>query len=154
MPDSLGASGKESTCQYRGCKRHGFSPWVRKIPGSRKWKPAPVFLPRKSHGQRSLAGYGPWDCEELDMIEHTHTNTHTEYCFLTYGPFSDFTKHSINIFYSKSKKKRKCFLLQDPASHIPLSFPVSFNSLIWNSPLVFLCLLWHWYFWRIMPVIL
>ena len=47
-------SGKESAYQYR---RHGFSPWVRKIPWSRKWPPAPVFLPGKSHGQRSLAGY-------------------------------------------------------------------------------------------------
>ena len=26
----------------------------------RKWQPTPVFLPRESHGQRSLAGYGPW----------------------------------------------------------------------------------------------
>ena len=26
----------------------------------RKWHPAPVFLPGKSHGQRSLAGYSPW----------------------------------------------------------------------------------------------
>ena len=36
---------------------------------------APVFLPGKSHGQRSLAGvhgipYSPWGCKELDMIEH------------------------------------------------------------------------------------
>ena len=27
----------------------------------RKWQPTPVFLPGKSHGQRSLAGYSPWD---------------------------------------------------------------------------------------------
>ena len=26
----------------------------------RKWQPTPVFLPRESHGQRSLAGYSPW----------------------------------------------------------------------------------------------
>ena len=26
----------------------------------KKWQPTPVFLPRKSHGQRSLAGYSPW----------------------------------------------------------------------------------------------
>ena len=31
-------------------------PWVRKIPWRRKWQPTPVFLPGKSHGQRSLAG--------------------------------------------------------------------------------------------------
>jgi len=24
------------------------------------WLPAPVFLPRESHGQRSLEGYSPW----------------------------------------------------------------------------------------------
>ena len=27
----------------------------------RQWQPTPVFLPGKSHGQRLLAGYGPWD---------------------------------------------------------------------------------------------
>ena len=139
MSDSLGANGKESACQCRRCKRQGFSPWVRKIPWNRTWKPTPVFLPKKSHGWRSLAGYSPQECEELDMAEHTHT--YTEYCFLTYGPFSDFTKHPINIFYSKSKKKKKSFLLQDQGSHIPLSFLVSFNSLIWSCPSVFLCLL-------------
>ena len=29
------ASGKEPTCQCRRCKRHGFDPWVRKIPWRR-----------------------------------------------------------------------------------------------------------------------
>ena len=28
-------------------------------------------------GQRSLAGYRPWSCKELDITEHTHTHTHT-----------------------------------------------------------------------------
>ena len=42
------------------CKRVGFDPWVRKIPWRRKWQPTPVFLPGKSHGQRSLVGYSPW----------------------------------------------------------------------------------------------
>ena len=27
-----------------GDKGHGFNPWVRKIPGRRKWQPTPVFL--------------------------------------------------------------------------------------------------------------
>ena len=52
-----GASGKEPACQYRRLKRHGFSPWVRKIPWRRVWQPTPVFLPGESHGQRSLVGY-------------------------------------------------------------------------------------------------
>ena len=37
-----------------------FDPWVRKISWRRKWQPTPVFLPGKSHGQRSLADYSPW----------------------------------------------------------------------------------------------
>ena len=31
--------------------------------------PTPVFLPGKSHGQRSLVGYSPWGHEELDTTE-------------------------------------------------------------------------------------
>ena len=34
-----------------------------------------VYLPGKSLGQRSLAGYRPWGCKNLDMTEHTHTHT-------------------------------------------------------------------------------
>ena len=30
------------------------------LPWRRKWQPTPVFLPGKSHGERSLAGYSPW----------------------------------------------------------------------------------------------
>ena len=30
----------------------------------------PVYLPGKSHGQRSLVGYSPWGHKELDMTEH------------------------------------------------------------------------------------
>ena len=54
-----GASGKEPACQSRRCKRRGFHPWVGKIPWRRAWQPTPVFLPGKSHGQRSLGGYDP-----------------------------------------------------------------------------------------------
>ena len=46
-----------------------FSPWVEKIPRRRKWQPTPVFLPGKSLGQRSMAGYSPWRGKELDTTE-------------------------------------------------------------------------------------
>ena len=62
-------SGKESACQCRRRRRYRFDPWVGKIVWRRKWQPAPVFLPGKSHGQRSLAGYSPWACKESDMTE-------------------------------------------------------------------------------------
>ena len=50
-------SGKESTCQ---CRHHGFNLWVETVPWRRKLATIPVFLPGKSHGQKSLAGYSPW----------------------------------------------------------------------------------------------
>ena len=49
-------SGKESSCQCRTCRRHRIDPWVRTIPWGKKWQSTPVFLPGKSHRQRSLAG--------------------------------------------------------------------------------------------------
>ena len=33
------------------------------------WQPTPVFLPGKSHGQRGLAGYSRWGCQESDTTE-------------------------------------------------------------------------------------
>ena len=65
-PLSLWLSGKESTCQCRRCE---FNPWVRKIPWRMEWQPTPVFLPGKSHGQRSLEDYSPWG----RVTEHTLT---------------------------------------------------------------------------------
>ena len=46
-------------------RRCGFHPWVRKIPWRRKWQTTPVFLPAKSHGQRSFMGFSPWGRKEL-----------------------------------------------------------------------------------------
>ena len=57
-------SAKESACQSRRCKGCGFDPWVGKIPWRRAWQPTSVFLPGKSHGQRSLGGYSPWGHKE------------------------------------------------------------------------------------------
>ena len=66
---SLGASDKEPACQRRRCKRHGFDPWVRKIPQRRVWQLTSVFLPGESHGQRSLVGYSPQGCKESNTTE-------------------------------------------------------------------------------------
>ena len=68
-----------------------------KIPGRRKWQPTPVFLPGKSRGQRSLAGYSPWGLKESDLTEQLST------CF------TDITSHqkrntfsSLNQIYKLS----------------------------------------------------
>ena len=48
--------------------------WVSSLgwegPLRREWLPTPVFfLPGEFHGQRSLVGYSPWGCKELDTTE-------------------------------------------------------------------------------------
>ena len=41
----------------------------REDPWRREWQPTPLFLPGKSHGQRSLADFSWKGCKELDMTE-------------------------------------------------------------------------------------
>ena len=50
-------SGKESGCN----EGDRFDPRVGKIPWRIEWQPTLVFLPGESHGQKSLAGYSPWN---------------------------------------------------------------------------------------------
>ena len=84
--------GKGSICRRRGHKRHGFDPWVGKIPWSRKWQFDPVFLPGKSHGQRSLVSLQCTHTHTLCMCAKSQTqlSTHTHsqpagYSWLTSG---------------------------------------------------------------------
>ena len=78
-----GASGQEPTCQCRRHERSRFHPWVGKIPRRRAWQLTLVFLPGKSHGQRSLVGYCPWGHKESDMTEATeHSGNMIKYRFL------------------------------------------------------------------------
>ena len=54
------------------CGRPRFNPWVGKTPWRRTRQHIPVLLPGKSHGQRSLVGYSPWDRKESDTTEQLH----------------------------------------------------------------------------------
>ena len=50
----------------------GSIPGLGRSPGGGHGYPLPVFLPRESHGQRSLIGYSPWGHKESDMTEQLH----------------------------------------------------------------------------------
>jgi len=53
----------------------GLIPGLGRFPWRREWQPTPRLLPGESHGQKSLAGYSPWGCKELDITEqlaYTH----------------------------------------------------------------------------------
>ena len=74
--DFLLETGKETKIAV-DLKRARFrGPWAGKI-WRRKWQRSPGFLPGKFHGQRCLAGYSLWVCNESDTTEQTHTHTHT-----------------------------------------------------------------------------
>ena len=54
-----------------------------KIFWRRKWQPTPVFLPGKSHGQRSLAGSRPWSRK---IVRHDWVTKTTIFVFLFLTP--------------------------------------------------------------------
>ena len=85
----------------------------RKDPLRREWQPTPVFLPGECHGQRSLAGYSPWDCKESDMhmislgwVCHSstyHPLSNSESCiqhFLLMNDFWDFFSLALSTTYA------------------------------------------------------
>ena len=78
MPWLLGfpcsSFGKESACSAGDL---GLIPGSGKIPWRRKWHTTPVFLPRKSHGQRILMGYSPWDRKSQTWLSNWNTTTTT-----------------------------------------------------------------------------
>ena len=53
------------------CRRHRRLRLFRGRSPEEEMQPTPVFLPEKSHGQRSLTGYSPWGHKESDMTEVT-----------------------------------------------------------------------------------
>ena len=63
-----GSDGKESTCNAGD---PGSIPGSERSPWRRKWQPAPVFLPRESHGQRSLEGYSSWGHKSQTQLSKT-----------------------------------------------------------------------------------
>ena len=78
-------------------------PWFCACSWGRKWQPTPVFLPGKSHGQRSLAGYSPRGCKRVGHDRATKTtkqDNNSEY-LLWRGSlnFCEFNKNNSKWFF-------------------------------------------------------
>ena len=74
----------------------GPIPGSGRFPWRREWQPTPVFLPGKSHGQRSLVGHSLWGHRESDMTEYSmHVYTHTHKAL----------SHITTYIYTRSKAK-------------------------------------------------
>ena len=87
--------------------------WVQSLgwadPLEKEMATTPVFLPGKFHGQRSLAGYSPWGCKELDttLQRNNYHNKYHPYCLVI--PLIDV---SYKIFYFQfNTLGRKCEIL-------------------------------------------
>ena len=93
------------------------------------WSPTPVFLPGKSHGQRSLEGYSPRGHKESNITEHAHT--HTLKYIASSVPLDQISTINIFCYYYcclfvvsvnwiwKEKKKvtQSCLTLCDPMDY-------------------------------------
>ena len=69
---------------------------IREIPWRRKWQPTPVFLPEKSHGQRTLAGYSPRVAKSWLWLSPTQAHAWT----WTHSRVLGWPKNSFMFFYS------------------------------------------------------
>ena len=72
---------KESACQAGDAGSiHGSE----RFPGEGNSNPTPVFLPGKSHGQKSLAGYSPWGRKRIGHDLATKQQQQLQYLDLVY----------------------------------------------------------------------
>ena len=64
------ASGKEPTCQCGRRRRHGFDPWIGKIPCGGHDNPLQYPCLENPMDRRAWQGmYGSWGLKELEMTE-------------------------------------------------------------------------------------
>ena len=103
----------------RQCRRYRFDPWVGKTPWRRKWQPTPIFLPRKSHGQRSLAATVHGVAESDTLIDQTTTT-----CLWYFPQSLAFSYKRSEPVYSGRGVGRKCFKISKHHSLAVLTLPV------------------------------
>ena len=66
-------SGKESTCNEGDTGDVSLITGSGRSPGGGHNNPLQYSCLENTHAQRSLAGYSPWDCKELDVTERLST---------------------------------------------------------------------------------
>ena len=72
----------------------------------------------KSHGQRSLVGYSPWGCKELDMTEHTQL-----YFIQSYFPRGNWPKLVSHTTHEHADSAIKGYDLQNAFCPFLFSLP-------------------------------
>ena len=86
--------GKESACNGR---RPSSIPLSGRSPAE-KWQPTAVFLPGKSHGQRSQVGQSAWGHKESDMTKKLIVSVKLS---LAYMHVNNGIKRAKKVFFCK-----------------------------------------------------
>ena len=96
----------------------------------------------RSHGQRSLVGYSPWDHKELDTTEQLHfTSLHSlqaAYPLLSKERIQSFLSHPLIILFSSSLKNLEggwASLVAQRVKHPPAMQETWVQSLVQKDPL-------------------
>ena len=116
-----GGSGKESICQCRRCKRHGFDSWVRIIPWSKKWQPTLNILAWKI----------PWT-EEPGGLQFMGLQR----------VWHDWVTSLYYYYYLKNYFLVVLWLLLLLSSSLPSSFVACLSLVVFSGMLKFLYLSW------------
>ena len=128
-------SGKESAWQ---CRKYRFDLWVEKILWRRKQQPAPVFLPGKSHWQRSLVGYSPKRHRRVGYHLVTISSVQSlSRVWLLVTSWCAARQASLSISNSHSLFKLMSTELVMPSIHLTLYHPLLLLPLIFPSIRVF-----------------
>ena len=112
-------------------RRQGFKPCPGKLPWRRKWHPTPVFLPGKSHGQRSLMGYVKFSSIQFSSVQ----SLSRVQLFVT--PWIAAQQASLSITNSRSSLKLMSNESVMPSSHLILCHTLLFLPSIPPSIRVF-----------------
>ena len=108
-------------------RTHGFDSWVREILWRRKWQPTSVFLPGRSHAQRSLVGYSPWSHKRIgynlatkqkNMVIWCHRSLSFLFSSLVYLP----------VFILMPELLKNCHLIMIFCRTSPFYLVFSFNN--------------------------
>ena len=67
-------NGSESACNAGDARDVGLIPGSGRSPGGGNGNPFQFSCLKNPTDRRSLVGYSPWGCKELDTTEHTHTH--------------------------------------------------------------------------------
>ena len=101
----------------------------------RKCQPPSIFIPGKSHGQRSLVGYSPWGHKESNTTEWLNNKTPPEHLWFLY-----FSATGLHCVWRKGERRQSCRLA---LSSLPPALPAFAGVCVSACACVFVVVRWE-----------